>query len=61
MVAFHYGSNCDNHFIIKELTEEFEKQFTCLEENTTKYITVIVSIEKNFRTVDKNGEEVQKI
>ena len=33
------GSNYDHHFIIKELAEEFKKQFTCLGENTEKYIT----------------------
>ena len=29
---FHNRSNCDYHFIINELAEEFKKQFTCLEE-----------------------------
>ena len=33
-VAFHNGSNYDYHFIIKELTDQFEGQFTCLGENT---------------------------
>ena len=28
-IVFHNGSNCDYHFIIKELAEEFQKQFTC--------------------------------
>ena len=28
-VAFHNGSNNDYHFIIKELAEEFVKQFNC--------------------------------
>ena len=27
-IAFHNGSNYDYHFIIKELVEEFKKQFT---------------------------------
>ena len=27
-IAFHNGSSYDYHFIIKELAEEFEKQFT---------------------------------
>ena len=38
-VVFLNGSNYDYHFIIKELAEEFKKQFTCLGENTEKYIT----------------------
>ena len=29
-IAFHNGSNYDDHFMVKELAEEFEKQFTCL-------------------------------
>ena len=41
-MAFYSGSNFDYHFIIKELTEEFEMQFTCLGENTEKYITFTV-------------------
>ena len=28
-IALHNGSNYDNHFIIKQLVEEFKKQFTC--------------------------------
>ena len=35
-IVFHNGSNNDYHFIIKVLAEEFEKQFTCLEEHTEK-------------------------
>ena len=30
VIAFDNGSNYDYHFIIKELAEEFEKQFTFL-------------------------------
>ena len=32
--------------IIKKLAEEFKKQFTCLGENTEKYITFTVLTEK---------------
>ena len=32
------GSNYDYHFIIKELAEEFKKQFTCLGENIENFI-----------------------
>ena len=29
-IVFHNGFNHDYHFIIKELAQEFKKQFTCL-------------------------------
>ena len=35
-IVFHNGSNYDYHFITKEVAEEFEKQFTCLGEDTEK-------------------------
>ena len=44
-IVFHNGSNHDYHFIIKDLAEELQKQFTCLGENTEKYITFTVPIE----------------
>ena len=58
--VFHNGSNYDYHFIITELAEEFKKQFTCLGENTEKYITVTVPVEKEVTRIDKNGEEITK-
>ena len=60
LIVFHNGSNYDYHFIIKELAQEFQKQFTCLGENTEKYITFTVSIEKEVTRIDKNGEEIAK-
>ena len=57
-IVFHNGSNCDYHFIIKEL-EEFFKKLTCLGENTKKYkkyITFTVPIENEVTRIDKNGE-----
>ena len=47
-------------FIIKELTEEFKKQFTCLGENIKKYIIFPVPIEKEVTRINENGEEVTK-
>ena len=44
--------------IIKELSEEFNKQFTCLGESNEKYITFTVPIEKEVTKVDKNGKEI---
>ena len=45
---FHNSSKYDCHFIIKESAEEFEGQFECLGENTEKYITFSVSINKEL-------------
>ena len=59
-VVFHDGSNYDYYFIKKELAEEFKKQFTCVDENTEKYITFTVPIEKEVTRIDKNGEEIKK-
>ena len=47
-VLFHNGSTYDYHFITKELANEFEGQFECLEENNRKYITFSVPIEKEL-------------
>ena len=50
---FHNGSSYDYHITVKELAQEFEKQFTCLRENTKKYITFSVPIEKQIIRIDK--------
>ena len=47
-VDFYNGSNYDYHFIIKESVNEFEGQFECLGENTEKYKTSSVPIEKDI-------------
>ena len=59
-IVFHNESNYDYHFIIRELVKDFEGQFTCLGENTEKYITFSVSIEKEITRIDKNGKEITK-
>ena len=41
--------NICNHFIIKELAEEPEKQFECLGESTEKCITFSVLLKKEFK------------
>ena len=43
-IVFHNGSSPDYHFVIKEL--EKNMQNNCSGENTEKYITFTVSIEK---------------
>ena len=50
---FQNGSNYDYHFIIKELAEEFKKLFTCLGENTKKYITFTIPIKKKLQELIK--------
>ena len=57
-IAFHNGSNYDYHFIIKELAAELEKHFTCLGENTEKWKTFIVPIEKEVTRTDKNTTNI---
>ena len=59
-IVFQNGSNCDYYCIVKELAEEFKKQFTCLGDNTEKYITFIVPIEKEVTRIDTNGKEIAK-
>ena len=55
-IFFLSGCNYDYHFIIKELGEEFKKQFTCLRGKTTKSINFTVPIGKQVTSIDTNGE-----
>ena len=52
--------NYNYHFIITDLTEEFEKHFTCFGENTEKFITFTVPIEEGVTRINKNGERITK-
>ena len=45
-IAFHNGTKYDYHFIIKELANKSEKQFTCLGENTKKIHSLFSSNRK---------------
>ena len=56
-VVFHNGSTYDNHFIIKELVKKSKGEFESLGENTEKYITYSVTINKKIEKIDKNGDE----
>ena len=51
-IVFHNGCIYDYHFIIKELVKEFEGNCECLGENTEKYITFSVPIEKKMENKD---------
>ena len=56
-VVFHKDSDYNYHFVIKELANEFEGQFECIEENTKKYKNFSVSIEKEVIKIDKDDNE----
>ena len=56
-MVFLNGSYYDYHFTIKKLAEEFKRQFTCLGENTEKYITFTVPIEKEVIRINKKEKE----
>ena len=47
-VIFHNGSRYDYHFIIKQLAKETDGRLECLGENTEKYITFSVPVEKEL-------------
>ena len=55
-VVIHNSSTYDYYFIIKELAEEFKGQFECLGENTEKYITFSVPIEKEVVNGKKDND-----
>ena len=44
----------------KRISRKFKKRFKCLGENTEKYITFTVSIEKEVRRINRNGGEIMK-
>ena len=60
-IAFYNGPKYDYHFIIKELIEEPEKEFTCLVKNTEKSITFSVPTGKEVTKIDKMEKKLQKI
>ena len=59
-VVLHRGSNYGYHFIIKELSNEFEGQFECVGENKEKYKTFFVPIKKEIIKIYKNGNETDE-
>ena len=54
-VVFHNGSSYDIHLIIKQLAHDFKGPFSCLGENTEKYITFSISI---FKKTDANDKPI---
>ena len=58
--AFYNGLNYDYSFILKGLAEEFEKKFSCLVENTQKYKSLSVLIEREVKRIDRFREKITK-
>ena len=55
----HNGSSYDYHFIIKELEDELEKQFTSSGKSTEKCINFSVPTQNVVaKRIDKNWEEI---
>ena len=59
--VFRNGSSYDYYFIIKEFAEELEKQFSCLGENTEKYITFTFLIKRRYKNCKKWRGNYQKL
>ena len=60
-VVFHNESNFDYHYIIKELAKEFERKFSCFEENTKKNRKPFqCQQEKKLRGLIKMGKKTTK-
>ena len=51
--VFHNGSNCNCHFIIKELANKFKDQFECWGENAESSVPMAKEVTK----IDKDGNE----
>ena len=51
--VFHNCSNYDFHIIIKQLAKDFKGPFSCIGQNTEKYITFSICIFKKTYANDK--------
>ena len=56
-IVFHNLSSYDGHFIIKELANEFDGELECLGENTEKYISFSVKVNKKTTKKDEDGNK----
>ena len=56
-VIFCNGSNYDYNFIMKELPNECKGKFECPRENTEKFKTFTVPIEKVIKKIDRDDNE----
>ena len=57
-MVFHNGSDCDYRFIITELANSLKENLIVQEKILKKYKTFSVSVTKDVKLIDKNGENV---
>ena len=57
-MVFHNGSDCDYRFIITELANSLKENLIVQEKILKKYKPFSVSITKDVKLIDKNGENV---
>ena len=61
-IVFHNLSSYESPFIIKEFANEFDRELECLEENTEKYFSFSVKVNKEIMKRDKDdGENIVNI
>ena len=56
-IVSHNLSSYDCHLIIKKLAEKLDGELECLGENTEKYISFSIKINKKITKKDKDGNE----
>ena len=56
-IVFHNLSSYDSYLIINKIANEFVGEFECLGENTEKYISFSVKINKKITKKDEAGNE----
>ena len=59
-IIIHNHSTYEDHFIIKQLPEEFEGKFKCLGENAEKYITYSLPIKQEVANDDYADDDGKK-
>ena len=59
-MVLNNGSNCNYHFIVKEIVNEFKLKFNCLGDNTEKCKTFLVPITKEVKRIHKNRNKIIK-
>ena len=57
LFLFHNGSTYDNHFIIRQISKDFNGYSKCTSQNTEKYITFSMNVVKKDTSTKKKRSE----